>query len=182
MSKIPQEFIDEYDLAIFSHKGWVYFEIRRGCYRLTQSVILENKQLRTRLEKEGYCEACTTPGLWRHKWRPVQFCLIVDYFGVEYVVKKHADHLSTILEQYHNITEYWEGNKYDGIDIKWYYNKKTCRATMDGYILDLRKKYVHTTPKKLQYSPHKHRPIDYGAKQQMSQPEYNSPCLYDKGI
>ena len=63
--------------------------------------MLANKQLRLRLEKEGYHEARTTPGLWRHKWRPIQFCLVVDDFGVEYVGKKHADHLDTILK---NIT------------------------------------------------------------------------------
>ena len=83
MSNIPQEFIDEYDLTRFAHKGWAYFEICCGFYEFPQSVILENKQLRTRLEKEGYYEARTTPGLWRHKWRPVHFCLIVDYFVAE---------------------------------------------------------------------------------------------------
>ena len=100
-SKILQEFITEYNLHISVHKGWIYFEIRRGCYGLPQSGILENKQLRLRLEKEGYYEARTTPGLWRHTWRPIQFCLIVDDFSVEYVGKQHADHLATILK---NIT------------------------------------------------------------------------------
>ena len=97
LSKIPQEFIDEYDLTKFAHKGWVYFKIRRDCYGLPQSGILANKQLRIILEKEVYYEARTTPGLWRHKWQPIQFCLIVDDFRVEYVGKKHADHLETIL-------------------------------------------------------------------------------------
>ena len=53
---------------------------------------------------------------------------------------------------------------------------------MDGYIFDLRKKYGHPTPKKPQYSQHKHRPINYGAKQQMVQPEDTSPCLDGKVI
>ena len=97
-------------------------------------------QLRTRVKKEGYYEARTTPGLWRHKWRPVQFCLVVEDFGVEYVGKQHAGHLTTILKQYHNITEDWEGKKYAGIDLKFNYNKRTCRATMDGHMLDIRKK------------------------------------------
>ena len=44
-----------------------------------------NRELRERLQKEGYYEARTTPGLWRHKCRPIQFCLVVDDFGVEYV-------------------------------------------------------------------------------------------------
>ena len=37
----------------------------------------------------------------------------------------------------HNITKYWEDKKYAGIDLKWDYDKITCRANMDGYILDL---------------------------------------------
>ena len=60
--------------------------------------MLANKQLRLRLEKEGYYEAITTPGLWIHTWRPIQFCLVLDDFGVEYVGKQHAEHLATILK------------------------------------------------------------------------------------
>ena len=107
--------------------------------------MMENKQLRSRLEKEGYYESRTTLGLWRHKWRPIQFCLVVDDFGVEYVGKQHAVHLATIFKN-HNITEDWEGNKYAGIDLKWDYDKRTCRATIDGYILDLRKEIQHIQP------------------------------------
>ena len=47
------------------------------------------------------------------------------------------------------ITEDWEGKKYSGIDLKWDYEKRTCRATMDGYILDLRNKFQHMQPKNL---------------------------------
>ena len=53
---------------------------------------------------------------------------------------------------------------------------------MDGYILDLINKYSHPIQNKPQYSPHKHLPIDYGAKQQMVQPVNTSPSLYDKLI
>ena len=60
-----------------------------------------NKKLRLILEKEGYYEARTTPGLWIHKWIPIQLFLVVDDFRVEYVGKKYADHLATILK---NIT------------------------------------------------------------------------------
>ena len=48
--------------------------------------------------------------------------------------------------------------------------------------MDIRNKYGHLTPKKPQYSPHKHRPIDYGATQQIVQPTDTSPPLNDKGI
>ena len=53
---------------------------------------------------------------------------------------------------------------------------------MDGYILDLRNKYGHLQPKKPQYPPQKHRPINYEAKQQIVKPAYTSPSLYDKCI
>ena len=53
---------------------------------------------------------------------------------------------------------------------------------MDGYILDLRNKYQHMNPKKPQYSPHKHRPIDYGATKQLVQPTNTSPLLNKKVI
>ena len=86
-SDIPQEFIEEYDLSKASQNGWIYFEILRGCYGLPQSGRLANDLLRTHLEKAGYYESATTPGLWCHKWRPIQFVLLVDDFGIEYVGK-----------------------------------------------------------------------------------------------
>ena len=61
--------------------------------------MLANRKLRERLEKEGYYEARTTPSIWRHKWRPIQFCLVVDDFGVEYVGKQNAEHLETIFKK-----------------------------------------------------------------------------------
>ena len=70
-SDIPQEFIEEYDLSETAQNGWIYLEILHGCYGLPQSVRLANDLLRTRLEKSGYYESATTPGLWCHKWRPI---------------------------------------------------------------------------------------------------------------
>ena len=53
---------------------------------------------------------------------------------------------------------------------------------MYGYILELRNKYGHMTPKKTQYLPHKHQPNVYGATQQIVQPTDTSPPLNNKGI
>ncbi len=73
ITDIPAEFIEEYKLAGTDRDGWIYFEIRRGCYGLPQAGILANDLLRSRLLTEGYYEVESTPGLWRHKWRPIQF-------------------------------------------------------------------------------------------------------------
>lgn len=183
---IPQEFIDEYDLLQFAHNGWVYFEIVRGCYGLPQSGKLANDLLRTRLNKAGYYEAATTPGLWRHKWRPILFILIVDDFGIEYVGKAHAEHLRAVLTEHYKISEDWEGKKFAGINLAWTYAAKhvnrQCRLSMNDYIADLLLKYGHKTPSKPQLSPHPHRAINYGAKQQLAAEEDTSAKLNIAGI
>ena len=104
LTDIPQEFVDEYNLLASQRNGWVYFKIIRGCYGLKQYGKLANDLLYTRLEKKGYYKAATTPGLSKHTWRPIQFALLMDDFGVEYVGKQHTKHLARVLEQHHEIT------------------------------------------------------------------------------
>ena len=66
----------------------------------------------------------------------------------------------------------WEGGKFSGIDLNWEYNsnhtKRTCILSMDGYIDKLLIKYNHKIPTKPQLSPHCHREIVYGAKEQLT--------------
>ena len=94
ITDIPTELIYEYNLQAVTHNGWVYFEIVRGCYGLPQSGKLANNLLSTHLNKAGYYESVATPGLQKHTWHPIQFSLIVDDFGIEYVGEKHAQHLA----------------------------------------------------------------------------------------
>ncbi len=42
LSDIPEEFIKEYNLPGWDRDGWIYFEIRQGCYGLPQAGILAN--------------------------------------------------------------------------------------------------------------------------------------------
>jgi hypothetical protein len=75
----PQEIIDQYALLGLVHNGFVYLEIRKGMYGLPQAGILANQLLVKRLAPF----VTHTPGLWRHKHRPVLFSLVVDDFGVK---------------------------------------------------------------------------------------------------
>ena len=75
--EITQEFIEEYNLTQLVQNGWIYFEIIRVCYSLSQSGRLANDFLRTRLEKAGYYEEDATPDLWCHRCHPIEFVLIV---------------------------------------------------------------------------------------------------------
>ena len=124
----------------------MYFDVIRGCYGLPQSGRLANDLLRTRLEKVGYYEAVTTPGLWSHKWRSIQFVLLVDNFGIKYVGNEHSLHLLNTIEQNYKITTDWEGAKFAGINLTWDYNVRhtnwTCRISMGGYIARVLLKYA----------------------------------------
>jgi hypothetical protein len=44
ISDIPDEFFTEFNLGGRDHDGWIYFEIRKGCYGLPQAGILAMKQ------------------------------------------------------------------------------------------------------------------------------------------
>ena len=52
---------------------------------------------------------------------------------------------------------------------------------MKGYIADVLLKYGYSFPKKPQLSPHKHREISYGAKEQISPEDDTSPPLDSQG-
>jgi hypothetical protein len=83
LSDIPDEFIKEYNLLGQDRDGSIYFEICQGWYGLPQAGILANNLLQLCLVAEGFYEAASMPGLWHHKWRTLQFRLIVDDFGVK---------------------------------------------------------------------------------------------------
>ena len=179
---IPHEFIDEYNLHHYTYNGWVYFEINKAVYGLKQAGKLANDLLTERLAEHGYYQCTLTPGLWRHKWRPISFVLIVDDFGIKYVGKRHAQHLLAALQSHYNVTTDWTGAKFAGIDIAWDYAAQQCRITMNGYIKDLLTKYNHPHPKKPQHSPHAHIPIVYGAKEQLLPDIDTSPPLDAAGV
>jgi len=182
LADIPQEFVDEYDITTYAHDGWINFEINKGVYGLKQAGKLANDLLTERLAEHGYYQCLTTPGLWRHKWRPISFVLIVDDFAIKYVGRRHAEHLLTSLQEHYKVTTDWTGSKFAGIDIQWDYVKRTCRLTMSNYIDTLLIKYKHQRPKKPQHSPHAHREIIYGAKEQRVPDDDISPRLDDAGI
>ena len=109
LSNIPQEFIKEYDITQAVQNWCIYVEILRDFYGLPQSGRLTNDLLCTHIEKAGYYEAATTTDIWSHKWRPIQFFLIVDDSGIKHVGKQHALHLLKMVEQNYDITTDWEG-------------------------------------------------------------------------
>ena len=81
---IPDEIIAEYKLKEKTESnGTVYIVDNYGMYGLPQSGILANKILEKRLNKRGNHQIKLFPGLWKHEWRPLQFTLVVENFGVK---------------------------------------------------------------------------------------------------
>ena len=100
---IPEEIIMEYNLINIAHNGYIYCEIWKGMYCLPKAGILANHQLVRRLEPKGYSPCKHTPGLWRHKWVPIKFSLVVDDFRIKNVGKQHVDHLINSIQDNYQV-------------------------------------------------------------------------------
>ena len=179
---IPQEVIDEYNLEDKAINGFVYVEISRGMYGLPQSGLLANELLEARLGKHGYRQSTLVPGLWKHDWRPIQFTLVVDDFGVKYVGQEHAIHLEqAIIKSGYRIKSDWAGTKYVGITLDWDYDRRQVHLSMPGYGERALTRFQHEAPRTRQDSPHPHTPPNYGAKQQFVKDDDSSAPLDAKG-
>jgi hypothetical protein len=108
---------------------------------------------------KGFYAAATTPSLWHYKWRPLQFCLIVDDFGIEYVGIEHFNFLLDLHKKFHGVQFNMAGDKFAGISIKWDYAGKCCQISMPGYIDNLLIKFKHLRPRKPRLSPYACLPI-----------------------
>ena len=112
----------------------IHIVANKGIYGLPQSGLLANELLKKRLNKGGYRQSKLVPGLWKHDWRPIQFTLVVDDFGVKYVGKEHAIHLQNTLKRNYEITNNWTGKRYIGITLDWDYKRRQVHLSMPGYV------------------------------------------------
>ena len=72
---IPAEVMQQYNLHSLVSDGYVYFEVRKGMYGLEQAGRIANDRLQRHLNKHGYYQDPSTPGLFRHKQNSVSFTL-----------------------------------------------------------------------------------------------------------
>ena len=105
------------------------------------------------------------------------FTLIVENVGIEYVGKRHVDHLINDIKEHYGMIVNEKGDLYAGTNLKWDYDKRTCHLTMEDYIAYLSANFDHPNPKKPQHSPRCHTPINYVAKVQYATETPVSPPL-----
>ena len=178
---IPDEIIEEYNLrSKATTEGAIYIVANRGMYGLPQSGLLANELLEQRLNKRGYRQSKLVPGLWKHDWRPVQFTLVVDDFGVKYVGEEHALHLKQTLTADYAVTTEWDGKRYIGITLDWDYKRRQVHLSMPGYIQKALKQFQHIAPSK-QQQPYPSASINYGAKKQYATQQSSAPLIDAKG-
>jgi hypothetical protein len=182
LGSLPQETIDKYDLKELAQDGKAYIEIQKGMYGLTQAGILVNELLQRNLAKDGYRPTTHTHGLWTHDTRPISFSLVVNFFGVKYVGREHAEHLMTCIKKKNSISSDLNGTAYCGLTLDWNYKDRTVDLSMHGYIKVALHMYQHPAPARPEHSPHTWNPPTYGAKTQFVSDTKTSPTLLDKDV
>ena len=95
ISMITQKNVVKYNLKVRAHNGYIFTWLTKGIYGLPQSGRIAHDALIKNLEPHGYRPLSKTPGLWSYYSRPINFTLLVNYFGVKYSVKEHTLHLKS---------------------------------------------------------------------------------------
>jgi hypothetical protein len=174
--------VDQYNLATHQKDEWVHLEMRKAVWGLPQAGILANKRLRQKLAPFGYFKCVKTPGLWKHKSRPLTFTLVVDDFGVKYERKEDVDHLIASIKSTYKLTKDWTGTLYCGISLEWDYTNRTVDISMPGYIKKKLQEYSHVLPGRIQTCPYSPDPKKFGLDTQTPIADDTSPLLDKQGI
>ena len=151
-----------------------------GMYGLPQSGILANKLLKERLETRGYKEVDHTPGLFKHKTRPVWFTLVVDDLGIKYIGRENVEHLIETLKGFYDLTVDWKGALYCGITLDWHYEEGYVDISMPTYVLKQLLRYAHERPRRPQHCPYEPKAIRYGKSSDILVHEDDGDPLNDK--
>ncbi len=178
LTDIPKEIIVEYKLREISiSDGYVYIEIQKGMYGLSQAGIIAQHLLEERLAKVEYYQSKIVPGLWTHKTRDICFTLVVDDFAIKYTKREDAQHLIDTVQKNYTITINWDATKYIGLTVKWDYTNRKVYLHMPRYLMKALQCFKHEIPTSKQNSPHPHTAPQYGIKQQFTEEPNTSPPL-----
>ena len=175
---IPPLIYHTYELEKMVHNDRIYAQVNKGMYGLPQAGKLAHNQLTIHLNNNEYHQCKGSPGLWKHKWRPVTFTLVVDDFGVKYVGQEHAQHLINVLQKnYSKIVLDWTGQRYCGMQLQWDYQKKHVDISMPDFIPQALTKFQHKEPIRPQHSPFMCTIQKYSTNSQVAKQPDTSPEL-----
>ena len=179
INMIPEEIIQQYNILPLVQNGYVYIDIQKGMYGLTQDGLIENLQFKQHLVNFGYAPTIHTPGLWHHKPRPITFYLVVYAFGFKYEGEEYANHLIGALEYLYKVTTDWKGKLYCRISLRWDYDAHTVDLSIPGYAETQLHKSHHQKPPQPEHSPNRYNCPQYGVKQKLTKEANTSDLLSD---
>ena len=104
--------------------------------------------------------------LWRHKFLPITFTLVVDDFGVKNIGKQAVQHLVKTLQSKHVVSIDWSDRNYLGFTIDWDYVHMCATVSMPQHVTKDMLLFKHTCNNALTHSPALQVPPTYGAKVQ----------------
>ncbi len=95
------------------------------------------------------------------------FTLCVNDFGIKYIGREHAIHLTKILEKHYKCSIDWDGNQYLGMNMDWEdFDGRKVHVSMLDYVLKALTCFQHQASSKLQHQPYPHVKPNYGTKAQ----------------
>ena len=92
-------------------------EIQKWMYGLPQAIKFAIDKLKLHLAKFVYEPAPITLGLWRHQTFPLQFSLVVYYFGIKNERQEEITYLFNALLKIYKISEDSDGKLYCRLDL-----------------------------------------------------------------
>jgi hypothetical protein len=135
-------------------------------YGLPQAGILTNQLLEKRLATKRYHQCQYSPGLWRHVWQNITFCLVLDDFGIKVTNMHSVDHLVIALKEHYTIAVNMRGLLLCSIHLTWNHVQGHVDCHMPGYINKALTKYKHpklVSPQHASYIRSAKQDDNYGA-------------------
>ena len=134
LDQLPQTTIDKYNLQKLQRNGTVMTKVKSVLYGLPQAGKISQDHLILILHQHGYHQAKTTPCLFKHETRDIQFVLVVDDFGIKYKKEEDLNHLISTLKRQYELTVDNDGSKFLGMDINHDLANNTITIAMKNYI------------------------------------------------
>ena len=119
-------------------------------------------------------------GYFRHESQDISFTLVVDDFLIKYTRKDDLEHLQAAVEKYYKFKVDEEAKQYVGIHLKWDYNKRTVRLSMDGYVKQALLEFQHGAPSAPYHVPSRYIPPQFGAKVQFAKVDESAPLTKER--
>jgi hypothetical protein len=113
-------------------KSFVILRIDKTLYGLKEAGKLSNIHLVQLLSSYDFVET-STPCLFRHKTRPITFCLVVDDFGVKYQHRADFDFLVTCLSNLYHCKAHPIAHKFLDFTLAHDRTARTLSLSYPGY-------------------------------------------------